>query len=142
MTSQDFLQFHPIPTLQRRHAKRAVTPMLFPWLQRPHSCPRTPESDFQCKYWFQTKILSISMEFTEICVQNQILMVLRGPWLARAGNLHIPIGISRFLSLPGPLRSFQNREIPKVSIEIIFSTAKLVLPPLDLKKWPQNVTFM
>ena len=82
------------------------------------------------------------MRFTEIWVQKQILMVLRGPWLARAGNLDIPIGISRFLSLPGPLRSLQNKEIHKISIEIVFSNPKLVFPILDLKKSPQNVTFM
>ena len=60
------------------------------------------------------------MKFAEFWVQNQILWVLKDPWLARAGNLDIPIGILRFLSLPGPPRSPQNREIPKISIEITF----------------------
>ena len=64
------------------------------------------------------------MEFAEIWVQNQILWVLRGPWLARAGNLDIPIGILRFLSLPGPLRSLQNGENHKISIEITFFHSK------------------
>ena len=64
------------------------------------------------------------MKFAEFWVQNQILWVLRGPWLARAGNLDIPIGILRFLSLPGPLRSLQNREIPKIFIEITFLHSK------------------
>ena len=48
------------------------------------------------------------MKFGEIWLQNWILMILGGPWPARAGNLDIPIGILRFLSLPGPLRSLQN----------------------------------
>ena len=47
-------------------------------------------------------------------------MILRGPWPARAGNLDIPIGILRFLSLPGPLGSLQNRGNHKISIEIVF----------------------
>ena len=64
------------------------------------------------------------MKFAEIWVQNQILWVLRGPWLARAGNLDIPIGILRFLSFPGPLRSLQNGEIPKIFIEITFLHSK------------------
>ena len=60
------------------------------------------------------------MKFPEILMQNQILEVLRDPWPARAGNLNIPIGTLRFLSLPGPLRSLQNRENHKISIEITF----------------------
>ena len=60
------------------------------------------------------------MKFPEILMQNEILEVLRGPWPARAGNLNIPIGILRFLSLPGPLRSLQNGENHKISIEITF----------------------
>ena len=64
------------------------------------------------------------MKCLEIFMQNEILEVLRGPWPARAGNLDIPIGILRFLSLPGPLRSLQNREIPKTFIEITFLHSK------------------
>ena len=79
---------------------------------------------FSWKYWFQTNILGIFIKFPEILVQNQILEVLRDPWPARAGNLNIPIGILRFLSLPGPLRSLQNREIPEIFIEITFSHSK------------------
>ena len=60
------------------------------------------------------------MKFPEIWVQNQILEVLRGPWPARAGNLDIPIGILRFLSLPGPLRSLQNGENHKKPIDFTF----------------------
>ena len=60
------------------------------------------------------------MNFPEILMQNQILEVLRDPWPARAGNLNTPIGILRFLSLPGPLRSLQNGENHKNSIEITF----------------------
>ena len=64
------------------------------------------------------------MKFPEILIQNQILEVLRDPWPARAGNLDIPIGILRFLSLPGPLRSLQNGENHKISIEITFFHSK------------------
>ena len=64
------------------------------------------------------------MKCPEILMQNQILEVLRDPWPARAGNLDIPIGILRFLSLPGPLRSLQNREIPRIFIEITFLHSK------------------
>ena len=60
------------------------------------------------------------MKFPEILMQDQILEVLRDPWPARARNLDIPMGILMFLSLPGPLRSLQNREIHKVSIQITF----------------------
>ena len=60
------------------------------------------------------------MKFPEILMQNQILEVLRDPWPARAGNLNIPIGILRFLSLPGQLRSLQNGENHKSHIEITF----------------------
>ena len=60
------------------------------------------------------------MRFPEILMQNEILEILRGPWPARAGNLNIPIGILRFLGLPGPLRSLQNGENHKISIEITF----------------------
>ena len=60
------------------------------------------------------------MKFPGILMQNQILEVLRDPWPARAGNLNIPIGILKFLSLPGPLRSLQNGGNHKVSIEITF----------------------
>ena len=49
------------------------------------------------------------MKFHEIWLQHEIFMILGGPWPARAGNLDIPIGILRFLSLPGPLRSLQKQ---------------------------------
>ena len=64
------------------------------------------------------------MKLPEILMENEILKVLRDPWPARAGNLNIPIGILRFLSLPGPLRSLQNGEIPQIFIEITFSHSK------------------
>ena len=60
------------------------------------------------------------MKFPEILMQNGILEILRVPWPARAGNLDIPIGISRFLSLPEPLRSLQNGENHKIPIQITF----------------------
>ena len=142
MNSIDFHVFHKISAPQRWNAKRTVIPMLFQWFQCSYSCPRTPKSDFLWKYWFQTKMLGISMRFTEIWVQKQILMVLRGPWLARAGNLDIPIGIPRFLSLPGPLRSLQNRENHNVSIEIAFSHSETGFSAPGPPKSPQNVTFM
>ena len=58
------------------------------------------------------------MIFEGIWLQNRILMILRGPWPARAGNLDIPIGILRFLSLPGPHGALQNRENLEISAEI------------------------
>ena len=64
------------------------------------------------------------MKVAGIWVQDQILGVLRGPWLAWAGNFNIPIGILRFLSLPGPLRSLQNGENHEISIEITFFHSK------------------
>ena len=64
------------------------------------------------------------MKFAEIWVQNQFLLVLRGPWLARAGNLDVPIGILRFLSLPRPLGTLQNRENQEFFIEITFFHSK------------------
>ena len=60
------------------------------------------------------------MNFDENLIQKKIFMILGGPWPARAGNLDIPIGILRFLSLPGPLRSLQNGENHKSHIEITF----------------------
>ena len=51
-------------------------------------------------------------------------MILRGPWPAGAGNLDIPIGILRFLSLPGPHGSLQNRENHKISTEIALFHSK------------------
>ena len=64
------------------------------------------------------------MKFHEIWIQNEIFMILGGPWPARAGNLDIPIGILRFLSLPGPLRSLQNRENHKIPVEIALFQSK------------------
>ena len=83
------------------------------------------------------------MKFAEIWVQNQILWVLRGPWRARAGNLDIPIGILRFLSLPGPLRSLQNREIPKIFFEIHFLHSKTGFPaPGPQKMDPERYVYV
>ena len=64
------------------------------------------------------------MKFAEISLQKQILMVPRGPWPARAGNLDIPIGILRFLSLPGPHGALQNRENLGISAEIALFQSK------------------
>ena len=64
------------------------------------------------------------MKFGGILVQNEIFMIPGGPWPARAGNLDIPIGILRFLSLPGPLRSVQNRENHKIPVEIALFQSK------------------
>ena len=64
------------------------------------------------------------MKFGEIWLQNWILMILGGPWPARAGNLDIPIGILRFLGLPGPHGSLQNKENHKISVEIALFQSK------------------
>ena len=69
-------------------------------------------------------------------------MILRGPWTAGAGNLDIPIGISRFLSLPGPHGFLKNQENHKIPLQSIFSVPNQVFPLLELKKLAQNVTFI
>ena len=105
--------------------------------------PGHPKIWFSLKYWFQTKILEIFMKFAEIWLQNQILVILRGPWPARAGNLDIPIGILRFLSLPGPLRSLQNRENHKIFIEITFSHSQTGFPaPGPQKMVPERYVYV
>ena len=62
----NFHQFHQFSALRRWHAKRTVIPMVFQWLQRAHSSPGTPKSDFSWKYWFQTNFLGIYMKLCEI----------------------------------------------------------------------------
>ena len=64
------------------------------------------------------------MKFGEIWPQNWVLRILRGPWPARAGNLNIPIGILRFLSLPGPHGSPQNRKKLKIPAQIALFRSK------------------
>ena len=82
-------------------------------------------------------------EMAEIWVQNQNLWVLRGPWLTRAGNLDIPIGILRFLSLPGPLRSLQNGENHKISIGITFFHSRTGFPtPGPQKMVPERYVYV
>ena len=76
------------------------------------------------------------MKFGEIQLQNEIFMILGGPWPARAGNLDIPIGILRFLSLPGPLRSLQNRENHKISFEIALFQSKTGFSASGPQKMP------
>ena len=76
------------------------------------------------------------MKFGEIQLQNDIFMILGGPWPARAGNLDIPIGILRFLSLPGPLRSLQNRENHKISFEIALFQSKTGFSAFGPQKMP------
>ena len=64
------------------------------------------------------------MKICEIQLQNWFLKILRGPWPARAGNLNIPIGILRFLSLPGPHGSLQNRKKRKIPAQIALFHSK------------------
>ena len=83
------------------------------------------------------------MKPSAILMQNQILEVLRGPWPARAGNLDIPIGILRFLSLPGPLRSLQNGENHKFPIEITFFHSRTVFSaPGPQKMVPERYVYV
>ena len=103
-------------------------------LQRAHSSPGTPKSDFSLKYWFRTKILWIFMEFGEIQPQNGILWILRGPWPARAGNLNIPIGILRFLSLPGSHELLQNSKNRKICTQIAHFHSKTGFSASGAKK--------
>ena len=99
--------------------------------------------------WFFMQILvpnqywGIFMKFPEILMQNQILEVLRGPWPARAGNVNIPCGILRFLSLPGPLRSLQKGENHKFPIEITFFHSRTVLSaPGPQKMVPERYVYV
>ena len=68
------------------------------------------------------------MKFHAIQPRNEIFMILGGPWPAWAGNLDIPIGILRFLGLPGPHGSLQNRENHRIFIEIAFFRSKTCFP--------------
>ena len=113
--------------------------MVFQWLQRAHSSPGTPKSVFASKCWILTTIMGNFMKFCEIQPQNWVLRILRGPWPARAGNLNIPIGILRFLSLPGPLGSLQNRKKLQIPAQITLFTPKLVFLPLGLKNRPRTL---
>ena len=56
------------------------------------------------------------------------------PWTAGAGNLDIPIGISRFLSLPGPHGLLQNRKKTKISAQIAFFHSKTGFSDSGAKK--------
>ena len=60
----------------------------------------------------------------DILLQNWILMILRGPWPAGAGNLDIPIGILRFLNLPGPHGFLKNKENHRISVAIALFQSK------------------
>ena len=128
------LQFHQFSGLRRWHAKRTVIPMLFQWLQRAHSSPGTPKSDFSWKYWFQTNFLGIFMKLGGIWPQNWVLRILRGPWPARAGNLNIPIGILRFLSLPGWHGLLQNRKKTQIPAQIALFHSKTGFSASGAKK--------
>ena len=64
------------------------------------------------------------MEFCEMQSQIWVLRILRGPWPARAGNPNIPIGILRFLSLPGPHGLLQNSKKLKNSAQIALFHSK------------------
>ena len=132
--SYNFLAFHQFSALRRWHAKRTVIPMVFQWLQRAHSSPGTPKSDFSWKYWILTKMMGNLMKFGEIWPQNWVLRILRGPWPARAGNLNIPIGILRFLSLPGPHGSLQNRKKLQIPAQIALFHSKTGFSASGAKK--------
>ena len=74
------------------------------------------------------------MEFCEIWPQNWVLRILRGPWPARAGNLNIPIGILRFLILPGPLGSLQNRKKLQIPAQIPLFQSRIGFSASGAKK--------
>ena len=86
--------------------------------------PGHSKTGFSSQNWIRTEIMVEFMKFGGICLRNEIAMILSGPWPARAGNLDIPIGILRFLSLPGPLESLQNRENHEIFIEITLFHSK------------------
>ena len=137
-----FHEFHQVWAPRRWHAERTVIPMVFQWLQRAHSSPGTPKSDFSLKYWFRTKFLGIFMKFGEVWPQNWTLRILKGPWPARAGNLNIPIGILRFLSLPGSHGFSKTAKTSKLPPKSHFSTPKLVFPLPGLKKTPERYVYV
>ena len=116
------------------YAFSMVAALMFP--------PRAPQNMFFLKYWLQTKILGVFMKICEIQLQNWFLKILRGPWPARAGNLNIPIGILRFLSLPGPHGSLQNRKKLKIPAQNALFHSKTGFSASGAKKSPQNVMFM
>ena len=64
--SYNFLAFHEFSALRRWHAKTTVIPIVFQWLQRAHSSPGTPESDFPWKYWILTKKWGISWNLVRL----------------------------------------------------------------------------
>ena len=73
------------------------------------------------------------MKFSEIGLQNWVLRILRGPWPARAGNLNIPIGILRFLSLPGSHGLLQNKKL-QISTQIALFHSKTGFSASGAKK--------
>ena len=66
INSYDFYAFLKISALQRRHAKRTVIPMLFQWLQPPHSPPGTPKTEIPWNSVKFNEILWNFMNFGEI----------------------------------------------------------------------------
>ena len=74
------------------------------------------------------------MKFRYFQFQNWILMILGGPWPARAGNLDIPIGILRFLSLPGPHGSLQNSKKLQIPTQIALFHSKTGFSASGAKK--------
>ena len=66
INSYDFLAFHQFSALRRWHAKRTVIPMGFQWLQRAHSSPGTPKSDFVMKIFNSDQNNGGFMKFGEI----------------------------------------------------------------------------
>ena len=66
MELHNHLPFHKISALQRRHAKKAMIPMLFQWLERSYSSPGTPKSVFLENIGFKPQFFGIFMKFSEI----------------------------------------------------------------------------
>ena len=101
--------------------------------------PRAHQNLFFLENIGQEPIFWFFINFCEIWFQIWVLRILRGTWPAWAGNINIPIGILRCLSLPGSHGLLQNSKNLRICAQIAFFTPKLVFPPPGLKKSPRTL---
>ena len=120
--------------LWRWHAKRAVIPMLFQWLQRSCFLPGHHQICFPRKYLFRTKKYAHVDGILWNLAPELFLRILTGPWPARAGNPNIPIGILRFLSLPGSHGLLPNTKNLEICAQITFFLSKTGFSASGAKK--------
>ena len=122
--------------------KKVSTSYAFPMIAALVFLPGHSEFCVSWKHRILTKIIGYLMKLCQIGLQDWILMILRGPWPARAGNLNIPMGILRFLSLPGLHGLLQNSKKLKFPPKSHFSTPKLVFPLPELKNAPERYVYV